>query len=205
MADRELKKLNRRELLKMLLVQCEETERLQQESDEIREEYGMMMESYERLKKKLDIKDARLNQKDAKIAELKQQIEEMKQSKVIELEEAGSIAEAAIRINGVFEAAQRAAEQYLMNIRKLGESDTAKPQTRIRTHAPMEKKDENQIPFEPGKISGIRKKSGPARIRQVMPKETNRINRGYDQNPVMTGHNGDESVRIAAASGGVHG
>ena len=69
MADRELKKLNRRELLKMLLVQCEETERLKQESDDIREQYEVMAESYERLKKKLDLKDARLNQKDEKITE----------------------------------------------------------------------------------------------------------------------------------------
>ena len=33
--------------------------------------------------------------------------------------EAGSIAEAALRINGVFEAAQAAAEQYLENIRRM--------------------------------------------------------------------------------------
>ena len=99
MADRELKKLNRRELLKMLLVQCEETERLKQVSDDIREQYEVMAESYERLKKKLDLKDARLNQKDEKITELKEQIEEMKRSRAIELNEAGSIAEAAIRIN----------------------------------------------------------------------------------------------------------
>ena len=123
MADKELRKLNRRELLKMLLVQCEETERLKQESDDIREEFESMAKSYERLKKKLDLKDARLNEKDAKIAELRGQIEEIKRSKAIELEEAGSIAEAAIRINGVFEAAQRAAEQYLMNVRELSERE----------------------------------------------------------------------------------
>ena len=40
-------------------------------------------------------------------------------SRAIVLEEAGSIAEAALRINGVFEAAQAAAEQYLENIRRM--------------------------------------------------------------------------------------
>ena len=150
MADKELRKLNRRELLKMLLVQCEETERLKQESDDIREQYEVMAESYERLKKKLDLKDARLNQKDEKITELKEQIEEMKRSRTIELNEAGSIAEAAIRINGVFEAAQKAAEQYLMNVRELSER-------------------ENWIPFEPGRIAGSRKKTNPPRTRQVVP------------------------------------
>lgn len=48
---------------------------------------------------------------DAARAELK--------SRAILLEEAGSIAEAAMRINGVFKAAQAAAEQYLENIRRM--------------------------------------------------------------------------------------
>ena len=41
-------------------------------------------------------------------------------------EEAGSIAEAALRINRVFEAAQEAADQYLENIRQQapGHTDT---------------------------------------------------------------------------------
>ena len=37
----------------------------------------------------------------------------------IEVTEAGSIAEAALRLNGVFEAAQQAAAQYLENIQTL--------------------------------------------------------------------------------------
>ena len=38
----------------------------------------------------------------------------------IKTDEAGSIAEAALRLNGVFEAAQAAADQYLENIKRLG-------------------------------------------------------------------------------------
>ena len=40
-------------------------------------------------------------------------------SRVIEIENAGSIAEAALALNGVFQAAQLAADQYLENVRRL--------------------------------------------------------------------------------------
>lgn len=40
--------------------------------------------------------------------------------KQIMIENAGSIAEAALRLNGVFEAAQAAAEQYLNNLKRMG-------------------------------------------------------------------------------------
>lgn len=42
-------------------------------------------------------------------------------SRHIAIEEAGSIAEAALKVNGVFEAAQAASEQYLDNIRNLSQ------------------------------------------------------------------------------------
>ncbi len=41
----------------------------------------------------------------------------------IALGEAGSIAEAALRLNGIFEAAQKAADDYLRSVRQLIESD----------------------------------------------------------------------------------
>ncbi len=47
--------------------------------------------------------------------------EEQLKSRQILLEEAGSIAEAALRINGIFEAAQAAAEQYLENVRSMSD------------------------------------------------------------------------------------
>ena len=85
MADKELRRLKRRELLQMLLMECEEAERLEQESgrlkeqlDALQEQMAAIMESYERLKKKLDVKDERLNQKDEKIAMLKNEVEEWK-------------------------------------------------------------------------------------------------------------------------------
>lgn len=142
MTEKEFRKLGRRDLLQLLVSQGKENIQLQTELDETNEELAQLQESYERLKAKLDEKDAsfqesndrlkaklnekdalieklkgRLDQKDARIHELREQMEEWLASRRIELEDAGSIAEAALRLNGIFEVAQQAAEQYLYNIR----------------------------------------------------------------------------------------
>lgn len=85
MTEKELKRLNRTELLELLLIQTRETERLQ---------------------RKLDAMENRLADRD------------------LMLEKAGDIAHAALEINGVMEAAQAAARQYLDNIMRM-EQETA--------------------------------------------------------------------------------
>ena len=66
------------------------------------------------------------------LAEARQQLEERR----IMTEEAGSIAEAALRINRVFEAAQAAADQYLENIRQQAQAiKIQNPQTVRRMKA----------------------------------------------------------------------
>lgn len=53
-------------------------------------------------------------------AYLKQQLERAREqmaSKELEVANAGSLAEAALRLNGVFEAAQKACDQYTENVR----------------------------------------------------------------------------------------
>lgn len=192
MADKELRKLNRRELLRMLLIQCEETERLQRELNEITSEHEVMSESYERLKNKLNVKDERLNQKDAQITALKTTIEEMKLDKTIELTEAGNIAEAALRLNGIFEMAQQAAEQYLMNVKRYAE---VQPQRAVMQ--PVEEdigESEKRIPFESGWRAGIRRRTGTPRSRQGKGTDSGRI----------TNDEADYH-RIPAASGDIHG
>ena len=52
-----------------------------------------------------------------RLVECEQQLE----NKKLAMDEAGSIAEAAIKLNGVFEAAQTASTQYLENIQQLVE------------------------------------------------------------------------------------
>ena len=53
--------------------------------------------------------------------QLRQDLEEANrqlQEKTIQIEESGSLAEAALRLNGIFEAAQAACDQYEENIRR---------------------------------------------------------------------------------------
>ena len=196
MAERELRRLKRRDLLEMLLVQCEETERLQKETDEMKRQLADILESYERLKIKLNIKDERLNQKDAKITDLKHEIEEMRTSRIIELEEAGSIAEAALRINGVFEAAQRAAEQYLMNVKMMSEKEISRESAGNAAQT-SDRVQNIQIPFEYRKTNGSRKRMKEPRIRQFVPMKTIREDGDIDE--------GQIHEVIAAVSGDIHG
>ena len=58
----------------------------------------------------------------ARLAECERQLE----NKKLALDEAGSIAEAAMKLNGVFEAAQTASAQYLENIQELLEEQKAR-------------------------------------------------------------------------------
>lgn len=58
----------------------------------------------------------------AEMDQLRRELEEARQAlknREILLEEAGTLAEAALRINEVFAAADRAAQDYLMNVRTL--------------------------------------------------------------------------------------
>ena len=80
MADEELKKLKRNELLERLVQLTRENEELKAELVELR----------------------------AKLAD-----------RTLDLLDSGSIAEASLKLNGVFEAAQAAADQYLDNIERL--------------------------------------------------------------------------------------
>lgn len=86
MTDVELKKLNRTDLLELLLAQEKDNESLRQQ-----------------------------------LQLAKQQLEE----RSITLEECGSIAEASLHLNGVFQAAQAAADQYLTAIRTRSEEQEA--------------------------------------------------------------------------------
>ncbi len=78
MTEKELKKLNRKQLLELLLRQTERVEALETE-----------------------------------LAETKRQLED---KRITEMK-AGSIAQAALQLNGIFEAAQKAADQYLDNVK----------------------------------------------------------------------------------------
>ena len=78
MTMKELRKLNRSQLLRLLLDVEKENEVLREENRSLREQL---------------------------------------ESKELRIAEAGSLAEASLRLSGVFEAAQRAADLYLTNIK----------------------------------------------------------------------------------------
>lgn len=80
MTEKELRKLNRVELLELLLQMSRENEELQ----------------------------TRLKQTEAALAE-----------RQLKVGQAGSIAEAALQLSGIFETAQKAADQYLANVQAL--------------------------------------------------------------------------------------
>ena len=118
MTEKELHKLKRHDLLQIMLTQSEEVENLSKQLEETESELHQVEEGYERLRKRLDLKDEQ-------IAELRQTLEKERSQRKIELDEAGSIAEAALRLNDVFETAQKAADQYLYNIQHMKESQDA--------------------------------------------------------------------------------
>ena len=66
-----------------------------------------------------------LTEQSRRIEELSQKLEEAEkklQSRKLQIEKAGSIAEASLQLNRVFEAAQAAADQYLENVRYINEN-----------------------------------------------------------------------------------
>jgi len=79
-----IRKMNRKELLELLMIQSKKIDGLEEELDKVN--------------KLLD-------------------------SKKIILKEAGSIADASLKLNKVFEVAQQAADQYLDNIKRIGKNE----------------------------------------------------------------------------------
>lgn len=111
MTNKELQKLGRRELLQLLLNQAKETERLTGELAEAQAQLQELNETYERLRE-------RLNHKDERIHELEETLAAEREKREADLEDVGSIAEAALKLHGVFDAAQQAADFYLRSIRE---------------------------------------------------------------------------------------
>jgi len=73
----------------------------------------------------------RILELDVVIEKLQVRVEELQvelDNREVKVEEAGNLAEAVLQVNGVLEAAQKAADQYLVNIKSLNEKTTVKCQ-----------------------------------------------------------------------------
>lgn len=134
MTEKELRKLRRQDFLQLLLMQGNELKELQQTLEQTQAELALAQQSNERIKTRLDEKDAlieklksRLDAKDVTIRKLVNEMSKRQSNRRIELEEAGSIAAAALKLNGVFEAAQKAADQYLYNLKLLVDAYGPRP------------------------------------------------------------------------------
>lgn len=78
-----------------------------------REEKSMLKKlSRQDLMEMLVESERHVEQLEKELEETRKQLEDRK----IQIENAGSIAEAALKLNGIFEAAQAAADQYLENL-----------------------------------------------------------------------------------------
>ena len=98
MTDKELKKLNRRELLEIPIAQARKNERLEK-----------------------------------KIAELQQRLD----AKELTVSEAGDLAGAVMELNGVFDAARNACDQYKINVERM-EEECRRECERLREEAQQE-------------------------------------------------------------------
>lgn len=99
MTDKELQKLGRRELLQLLLDQAKEAERLGRMLKETDEQLKQMEEGYERLRDRLDHKDAQIH-------ELRESLEAERAKHETSVVDVGNLAEAALKLNGIFDAAR---------------------------------------------------------------------------------------------------
>ena len=124
MTGKDLQKLRRQELLQLLLEQSREVNRLQEVLEEASQNLQQMEESNHRLGARLREKDAlneklygRLEDKKRRVQELEKEIEEWKQARAVQLKQSGTVAEASLRLSGIFDTAQQAADSYLYNVR----------------------------------------------------------------------------------------
>ena len=124
MTGKELQKLRREELLQLLLEQSKEVAQLQAECEEKDNELLRFEQNNDRLQAKLDEKEVlirkletRRSHKDDHIRSLETEMAKWRSERKAELEQAGSVAGAVLRLNGILKASQQAADQYLYNVR----------------------------------------------------------------------------------------
>lgn len=120
MTEKELHKLNRHDMLKLMLAQGKEAATLSEDLEAASTELAEVKATNERLKLKLDEKDAlieklknRLDQKDARIKDMILEMEKWRSEMWVNLQKAGTIAESAMKLSGVFESAYHAVDMYL--------------------------------------------------------------------------------------------
>lgn len=117
MTDKDLKRLSRKDLLEMLVEYGEQVEKLSRKlasANAMIDEQKQLLDEYSEMEAELSASNARADALQEKLSTA----EEKLRNREIVISDSGSIAEAALRINAVFEAAQQAADQYLENVKR---------------------------------------------------------------------------------------
>lgn len=113
MTDKELKKLNRLELLELLVAQGKDLEECQNQ---------------------LAKKDEEMEDVKAQVKEATKQVENLQaklKTRTIDETQPGNLADAAIEISGLFEAAQKTADEYISKLRHLHDEQEAKANEKL--------------------------------------------------------------------------
>lgn len=120
MTEKEFHRMRPQDLVQLLLAQGAEVASLHEDLEKKIEKLGLLQAENDALKVKLDESDAgielikkELDESDAYIRELEEEMAALRADQWIEIEETGSLIEAAKEIMGIFEAAQKEAERYL--------------------------------------------------------------------------------------------
>lgn len=120
MTEKEFRKLKALDLIQMLLTQSNEVSAQQEELDRMDIRLELLFSENDIIKAKLNDRDAmtelikqKLNESDERIRELEKEVKSLYSNRIIELEEAGSLVQAALELNKIFEAAQKEAERYM--------------------------------------------------------------------------------------------
>ncbi|MDO4490531.1 MAG: hypothetical protein Q4B85_05670 [Lachnospiraceae bacterium] len=126
MTDKELKRLSRQELLDELYSYAKANAELRLQVENKEEELKQQAKGYE---EKLAREKWTIQSLSGKIKELEDKNRSLSQavkSRQLELQEAGNIAEATLKMTGIFEEAQKTAEIYLANVKKLADQQEEK-------------------------------------------------------------------------------
>lgn len=128
MTEKEFRKLKTLDLIQILLRQSAEVAEQQKDLDGMSVQLELLLEENEIIKAKLDDRDAmtevikkKLDESDERIRVLEEEVKNLYSDRQITLKETGSLVQAALELNKIFELAQREAEQYIYNVeRRIG-------------------------------------------------------------------------------------
>lgn len=89
--------------------------------------------------------------------------EEALKSRQIQLDTCGSIAEAALKLNGVFEAAQKAAAQYEQNAQRIADETVSKAKQEAEEILRKARQEAEKLRQEPGQSPTSKTQKGQAK------------------------------------------